>query len=346
MKTKYVLMFFLVMSCTILMGANTTFASSKMNFSVLPILPNEQINATKGYYHFRIQPDRHYELSFEITNLSRTENVIMLEATNTLTSSKGGTYYTTKTEKENTRMTDLDYAIAKHISLPSTIKLAPNETRLIKLSVSSPPNIQKGTVLGGIKFHSKDQAPTQSDKGDQETQIQYEVINKLSYTLAVQMDFDQKDETLVTFSSPLNEVTPSRPHILLPIKNVNASIANSVEARYKVFDLNGNLLFENRFGPFNMAPKTEINYQIPWEYTEYKPGKFRLTMTTLVDGKEKQYEETFTVTSKDVSEYYELTQPKKPIASYSPWDNWFPAILIVFIGVIFGFFYGKKKQKP
>lgn len=127
------------------------------------------------------------------------------------------------------------------------------------------------------------------------------------------------------------------------MRNDAPMIQREIFGVYKVTNKDGEKLFDGKIIPMIMAPKTQINYPMPWNATILEPGNYTLSITANVAGEEITVDKVFEIEKKSVEKYSEKTNP--PIAKTQTGLLYFIVITVVVILGNFMFWLAKRKEK-
>ena len=91
-----------------------------------------------------------------------------------------------------------------------------------------------------------------------------------------------------------------------------------------------------------MAPKSKIRFPFAWDQKSLEDGTYTLAIKGHAGKKEFSTEENFTISSKEVQEYAEKTNPDAELKQGIP--TWVWVIGAIVFGIIM-FFVGRRKKQ-
>ena len=177
-----------------------------------------------------------------------------------------------------------------------------NQTVEVPIEVTVP-DMSKGTIIGGVLIEEKAEVSEQTSETVEKDTAQFKVITKTAFAIAIQLDLPEQAESAFSFGEAgFNAVGPK---IYIEMLNDAPIIQRQIAGEYKVSDEDGQELFSGNFEPIIMAPKTKINFPLNWDSSVLEPGKYTLSITADVAGKEMLVEENFEINNESVKEYSE-----------------------------------------
>lgn len=264
----------------VLPSADNVFAAENVSlpFSVEPEFNSNQKKGVYSYFDLNVKAKQKQELSIVVRNHTDKPIKVYIEPTNGLTSPNGGIDYNVNKKTPGSSFLDKDYSLKSHIKVDKSVNLPANGSKKLKVIVDGLD--RKGTVLGGLFFHTKG-ADSEDKLKESNESASFTLKKRMTFTMALVLNFSKEKIGDVEFAGAKAESTPSGPIVYMNIENNNKMIKEKIKGEYTIKNKKGDKIFGGKFGEFKMSPKTQIHYPIMWEGT-FKEGKYILE----VDGKE------------------------------------------------------------
>lgn len=336
-KIKTFVHFIVVIMTTI---AFTVLANAEqLPVDVTPVLPKNQDSTVKNYISIQTKTKQfEQEIEFIVSNRSKEEVTIQIEALNALNSPQKGIQYTPNIKESNTRLLDERYALANYIEMDEQVTLKGGETKRIQVKIEIPE--LDGTILGAIGFKTLNKADETNDE-------QFMIHHELNRVIGVQINAETNEKAELTVHDPYIEPMSAYYVIRLPLELTSSLLMTDVLLEYEVLDDKGNLLFESKKEPsFNIAPQTQTAFALPWRHDTLEENKEYLIKGELNYGNESlTFNKTF-----DFNEARALKQGKgdnigKPeIIKDMSLYVWFALALILILGGGAIVYLRRKKQ--
>ncbi|WP_235179261.1 WxL protein peptidoglycan domain-containing protein [Bacillus cihuensis] len=313
---------FFVMIPTTAFGEDT---NSPIEFSIEPILTQNQDKNQTAYHHIKAVPNKSYKLSYYITNKTKKNTEIFVTPSNLLTSPQGQ-YYFVNSDGNKTSRIHKDYRVAHLINHQSSIKLKPLEKKKITFEITLPATELEGLMVGGLIFSPEQ---TFTSKSDGMT-INYKIQKILPIKLEI--------STIESHVPSLDSITYKDKSILIGIDNTQPTILKEGKGRLTVQDDKGEIAFQKEFGNFEMAPMTGVDFQVPLE-GNIKEGEYVGTIDLQVNGEKNTLTQVFEVKANSninsgIPDVFNLVT-----------DSLWIWIIIGTIIIIFFIIWWKKKRK-
>lgn len=287
---KKVVLFF-VFLIGIVSGGTSVFASD-IPFKVIPIPSETQNIKNVSYFDIKVQPGNTVTQTFLIENRTNQQISVAVEPAVAISGTNGLISYIS--EKELKELPEGDFNLHENINVPEKIDLKGKETKKVSFYINTPKN-DSGIYLSGLNFSEK---MKQSTVNDTENGLNFIIDNELQYTAAVQLNMPKQEKNEYSLGDKLRIHRDSRIEVFLPVKNENRTIIKE-EFKYEVSKVEGKkeiLVSESKF-PFTMAPKTSVEYLVPWEGI-LQEGDYVLRVYDEKGGFIKEYR--FTISPREV----------------------------------------------
>ncbi|HHD1571914.1 TPA: DUF916 domain-containing protein [Enterococcus faecalis] len=139
---------FFVSLLTFVFDNKQVFAEGS-DYSVVPLLPENQKTDTKSFYDIELTDNKPFELSFSIANLSDNKKSFSVLGFDAATNSNGIIDYS----NENlTEKVDKNKRLTNHLELPNSFSVEAGETKKISFKLSPDSSQFEGYILGAIQI--------------------------------------------------------------------------------------------------------------------------------------------------------------------------------------------------
>ncbi len=332
---------FMAILCTTIFPYAATAAVVETPMTIEVILPVNQKAGVTGYFNLQVNSGEKQTIYIQITNNKSKDILVIFTPTNAYTQPTGGIFYEAKVDSPETSLLDDSFALSKSISMASEVTIKAKQTVKVPIEVTVP-NMNKGTVLGGVLIREKTVPSKQTNETLAEDTATFTVLTETAFAVAIQLDLPQ--QALPAFSFGKAGFNPVGPNVFIEMRNDAPMIQRQISGLYKVTNEDGQELFAGEFKPMIMAPKTQINFPMGWDSSVLEPGKYTFSITADVAGKEIIAEESFNISNTAVETYAErANQPIAQTQTQAGIPNWVAIAAVVIIG---GLMFRFIKTKP
>jgi len=311
-------------------------------FSVKMIPTINQIG-NAGYYHIPGKPGEQIPLQAQLTNNTNQPLELKVVPMNAY-SSQDGIFYQSPLEVNSQAYTlvDEEYGLAQYISETNPITLQPNQSEVVSFSIAVP-ELSTGTMLGSIRFIAF--VGTQEiQKADEKNKYAQMLIDKYqAIDTAIQIDLPQTVQPSIsvgnaTFNGDLIGIS-------VAIMNQAAIIQENITGTYEIRDHENIFLFAGVIPAFKMAPLTEFQYPLSWQYKILESGTYTLSLKIAVNGEESSLEKTFAVNQQGIAKAQQAQAKINPYikAGFPEWLS-IVIVLVILISIIFFIRYLRVKK--
>lgn len=313
-------------------------AESGNSMEVQPVYPENQVEATKGYFDVNVQAGEELKLHLRLKNNDEEPITVRVQKANAYTSPDGGIYYKEEALSEDSKLLDDAVRLADYMETEETVTIPANETLDFPIQVNVP-EVDGETLLGGIQV-----TQIEDKKEETETTVKDEasftVNTETTYAVAIQLNTPKTSE--LNFSTGKAGFLPSTAQVFLEMANDAHLIQDAIEGTYQVLDSEGTELFNGKVGPFNMAPKSMIRHPFAWNHETLEDGTYTLVFNGRAGEKDVAVEESFTISSEEVEEYAEITNPSPIVDQEKGFPTWGWVVAIIISGTVL-FLLGRRK---
>lgn len=298
---KKLVVLWMIMSLCVLCFGIPSSEASQLNFSVTPILPENQKDKDKSYFDLQVEKAKEQELKVTLKN-GTDKKVIVDASINRATTNLNGVveYGKTKDKKDSSlvyNIEDFIEIIEPEIDIP-----AHGEKQLI-LKVKGIPEIFQGILVGGLTFKEKQEIETNKEDKSQGLAIE----NEYAYVVGIVLHGENED-------IPSDIVLTNAEAAQVNARNViNASLQNpkpkylsnlSVDA---VVTKKGSkdVLYSSKKKDMQMAPNSNFSYPIPLEGEALKPGEYTVSMNVKSLNDQWELSKDFTIDKETADSFNE-----------------------------------------
>lgn len=317
-----------------------------LTVSVLPILPDNQLDKTKTYFDLLVEPGQIQDLEVTLKN-SSDKDIIVITNVNTATTNDNGVVDYSKVEPEID--STLKHPLGKLATVDEEQKVPANSEVNMKVKVESPKETFKGILVGGLYLSEKeiDTDKTQS-KGVQ-------IKNKYTYIVGIQLRNQELiSEVIPELNLDKKKIKPKqinfRNYIGINLQNSEPTFIRKLTVSAKVYKAGSTeVLYEQDGTGMKMAPNSNFNFGVTLNNTRFVAGNYRAIVTAKAEdfGKEWNWEETFTIDADEAKKLNDQAVELEEEASLPLWVLLligFGTLLLVLL-IVYMIMNNRKKKK-
>lgn len=324
--------------------------ANEVGFSVEPILPKNQIDRNKGYFHLLLDKGQKQTLEIKLKNFTTEPLHLTLWTSNAKTNMNGIVDYSDKVEPDDA---SLLYPLTKSVKAPNKIEMKPESEEILKVDVEMPNVPLEGIIAGGLTIEETKTGSTEAPTLD--TTIK----NKFSYVVA--MLLQQEEVVQVTPEVSLSKVylnqINTKNAVVGEVTNLSSVFVNNVTIKTRIIDeKTREVVFDSEVENKQIAPNSTMKYPTFLNGKKIKAGNYvyQGEMSGVASDDDERLswtlETPFTIQKEEASKLND-TGTDTAIASDSegPFARWMWLILlfnVLFIlGVISYLMYRKQQSK-
>lgn len=316
--------------------------ASVLNFSVEPVIPNNQVDKQHTYFDLKMAPSKEQTLVVRLKNDTDEEVVVNTQVNDAKTNMNGVVEYSGSKDKLDSsikyKVTDIMKAENKEVIIPAKGKAD------AKFTVKMPSEIYDGLIVGGISFEEKEKKETKKKKSKKGMAIE----NKYAYAVAVVLrETDNALPPNVKMSNVRATQVNARNAIRLDLHNTQPIFLNKVSIDARVTEKGKKeTLYKRSDEGMQMAPNTIMDYPILLNGKELKPGNYTLHSTVKSKDGKWNFSKNFKISAEQAENYN-----KKDVTIEKKDHTWLyvgigiGAILVVTIIILLILLLRKKKNK-
>lgn len=282
----------------ILVGVQSTSLAQETPLEVHPVYPENQKEEVKGYFQLSVNPGEQQTVKVKLVNKTVESVNVRIEPSNGYTNPEGGMLYEKELNTEDASLLQGAAEAKNFFKVEDSIILEPQQTMELPIEIAVPAK-GSGTFLGAVKFiveGNKDEEQT-AKKGE----ANFILKTEIAHAMAIQLDVGESPPPKFTLGKAgFNQIIGK---VYLTMINEAQRIQEGVKGTYLLKNEQGDRVSEGEFGPFKMAPTTEIRYPFDWGTEPLREGTYRLAVTMNVNGEEIKEEQNITLETAAVEEF-------------------------------------------
>lgn len=269
--------------------------SQQVDYSILPILPANQLDRGNTFYDLKVKPGTQQTLQLQINNFSQEEQTFILEVHQATTNRNLAIDYSgetvTRSAKEKT-------AISKIVQLPASVTIPGGKAGVVSITLTILEEHFAGVLLAGSQVKK---APTQEQTSGLTTEYDYIVglmLTESDETVAPELAFGGIAPAVITNNAGLQ----------VHLKNTRPMYLNQVHMVGKIYSASDQTtpVITREIKEGGIAPDSDFKIDFfngtAGATEPLAAGDYLLKMT-LTDGQghQWQFDESFTISQKQAS---------------------------------------------
>jgi hypothetical protein len=311
---------------------------AELPFEITPVIPENQAIADKGYFDLRVTPNSKHTIYIQMRNLKDHPITLLVTPFNASTSSNGEILYDVNAKTD--KFIRLQIPLAKFITYEKKV-IIPAKGSLIVPFVISLPDVNEGTVLGGIHVIAENEPISNQEIKQGESTFQ--IKNQIAYVIGMKMQFPIDVEPDFSFGNVKADLKNGKPKLVIEMKNSAAAVIKDLSGKYTINDKDGKQIWRGFFSNMQMAPNTRFEYAVNWkDDAKLAPGTYTVKLSAKINGKEISAQRKFTIKETERIKDHNETVKKKANEKAIPWWNY--VITAAIAGLVF-FLIGRSSKK-
>lgn len=273
---------------TVLIMAVPAMASTAGGFSVSPILPENQVQGTRGFFDLLVSPGQQQEVEITINNSNKEEIAVLVEAITATTNRNGIINYTTPALSDES----LRYPFSELAAVSEELITIPaNSSKVVPVLVTVPDEQFDGIILGSIRVLK--------DLTEEEKAAGGTIVNRYSYVVAVRL---QQNNNEIAAEFLLGDVEATlvnhRASVEANVRNPQPKLVKGVKAAAQIYAKGDDeAIFESFKEEVDFAPNSIFQFSLVDEAGYgLRPGKYRANIQLAYEGKIWEFEQDFEIT--------------------------------------------------
>lgn len=340
----YTAVLFSLVTSLVLGGTSAAYAASSdspLPFVVQPIYPPNQQPSVRGYFELKATPGGHQKLQVHIINKNSHAISISISPANALTTTNGGIQYVESNGSQSTHLLNSEFDLGDHITVPNVVTIASNSQTTVPINVVFPTS-RVGTYLGGIIFSNY--VPGQPIRpSNTKEKVTFTVNSRFSMAMALQLDMPTPGTPIFSFGPVTFSTVPSGSQLLIQMSNEGAALLRNVKGSFQVSNHEGRVAIKGQFGPFAMAPQSQIQYPVLWK-NQLSPGTYKVQLIADYQGHHITHVGTFFIGLKQMVQYQTVTG-QSPLPFQIPHWLWVGVGIVLVSMVVLGYWLGLRSKR-
>lgn len=328
-----VALLFLLFGCLVV---PVSVQAQDAEYEVKAIPSTKQVDQTKTYFDLRLDPEEKQTITVRVTNKVDHEITINTNVKTATTNTNGIVEYSNSDQNQSI---GLPADISKLVKAnASKLTLAPHESKNVDYTISMPKEEFSGVLSGGIIFTS-DVSKTKSTDSTADVAIN----NQFGYVIALILHGDKDVSPDLQFPEVSLGQINNRNTVFAHLANPNAAYLNKLNVDVKIKKKNSDkILYEEKKKDMQMAPNSIFNYPISLQETEFKPGKYTLSVHAESKGKTWDFDKEFEIKAKEAKNLNKQAFIHQNKTNYLLYLILF---LVFLLGIFLFIIYRKRQQK-
>ncbi|GAA0502547.1 hypothetical protein GCM10008986_32690 [Salinibacillus aidingensis] len=302
--------------------------------TVEPILPDQQKQGVKGYYHLELNEGRRVQLQVQVSNQTDQPVTVLLTPLNAYSNpakSTGIQYNEQDTERH--QLLNKSLSMKKHLQ-QKEVDMKANETKSVPFTVDLS-GVHEGQWLGAIQVSTIDQADNTQTMTENETNVV--IKHQFTYTIPIEIDFNQVPETDFSFGDVRFDYPAGGTELLIEMQNPTTGIVRDISVTYRLEAASGEVLLDGGMESFGLVPNTSAAVPIKWDRSPLGPGEYTLFLEAVYDGKKITDEKELVINRKESEKMEESIDADEEETNTFSIPMWVIIVLGLLLAVIFVF---------
>ncbi|MDR3240572.1 MAG: DUF916 and DUF3324 domain-containing protein [Lactobacillaceae bacterium] len=291
---KFIKYLLLIMVTIIGLSMGELVSANQLSFSVVPVLPDNQVDKKDGFYNLVLQPGESQDVTLRYSNSTKKPVTVTTKVAPATTNINGVVEYGTNKSKIDRT---LKYNLKDLLTVQPNVTIQPGETKDVIVHVTMPEQHVEGIIAGGLTF--SDQAADKAAKTNKSSTMAIKNIYgfQLGFLIRQSIPNPYSDAKINHDGLKLSKIQANqvnyRNAISMNLQNPLAVYVNQMAVSAKIFDANGKkVLYSSKDNMMQMAPNSNFDYSVMLgNGKKLNPGTYRLKLTAYalkdVNGKYK-----------------------------------------------------------
>ncbi|MGM0010939.1 WxL protein peptidoglycan domain-containing protein [Enterococcus sp. DIV1059_1] len=289
---KILFTFIFVFSLLTFVFDNKQVFAEGSDYSVVPLLPENQKTDTKSFYDIELTDNQPFKLSFSIENISDNKKSFSVLGFDAATNSNGIIDYSNENLSEKV---DKNKRLTNYLELPTSFSVEPGETKKISFKLS-PDNSQfEGYILGAIQIVPEIK---KEESG---------ITNQFTRTIAIRLwgstKKDKINTSIIDIPKNFSVSNGKKPSIHYTLKNEAPIIEKNtvINTTLKMKNNDKERIIIEDEQKLDFAPSSLLDREQKLS-DKLDDGEYIYEVTSLVNNKKKEtYSYTFIIKNGDIA---------------------------------------------
>lgn len=275
-------------------GKSLPVNASQLNFSVEPVLPENQYDTSHTYFDLLVKSGQTQELVINLKNDTKNEVVVIPEINPATTNINGVVEYGASEQSLNDtaqfNIADLLKSAEKEIVIPA------EGEKQAKFSLTIPDETIKGVIAGGITLKEKENS---EEKKETDENQGLAIENKYAYVVATVLRESEEVEKSLELVDVTADQVNARNVINAELKNPAARYLNQLKVETKIMHKNSDdVLYSTKKEDMQMAPNSSFQFPTKLEGKKLEAGDYTLELEANSGDKKWSFSKNFTISGK------------------------------------------------
>ncbi|MED4130002.1 DUF916 and DUF3324 domain-containing protein [Shouchella miscanthi] len=310
--------------------------ASEFNFSVTTIIPDNQMDSSKTYFHLQLDPGAKQTVEILLRNDTDNDVVIAPDIGTASTNVNGVVEYGNGDQELDE---SLLYPMEDLVTTEEEIVVPANGEYTLPLDITMPDDSFDGVMAGGVTLQE-----TVEEENKESTEQGLSINNQYAYVVGIVL---QQTENPITPDLLLHDVYAdqlnARNVIMADIQNPKPMYMNQLAVQAVIKNDSNQTVLESETDGMQMAPNSHFSYPIPLEGKPLEAGDYRIELTASSMGEEWHWNEPFTI-DEEQAEALNQTDVSIPATDYT-WLYVALGIACIVIAFLLILYYQRKKHK-
>lgn len=294
-------------------------------FTVEAMIPENQVDITKTFFYLKVEPNTPQTIKVKVRSTQEAPVTVKLSIHDAISSSVGAIDYAKVKPKLDESLKNPITEIVALEGAEKEITVQNFEEKIVSYTIQPPAASFPGVKLGSLRFVKKEKDAAQGG-----------VASEYAYLIALMLTEDGEqfnygaDLKLKTVDLKLSN---GRKVVAATIQNDQPKVMREmvIEGEVKKKGTN-NVLCHNRIENFSVAPNSNFDFEMGLDLNDVSPGTYVFTGKAKADGKTWEWEEEFTVDSRQAAKINKETVFKLVIPGWVLWAA--IGLILTFMGLI------------
>lgn len=322
-------------------GSSRKVSASQLNFSVEPVLPENQLDKAKTYFDIKLANSNDQTLEIKVTNHATVAITVETSLNRATTNINGIVEYDQGVgEKDSSLKVDIEELVV--IDQPKLL-LKPSETRILTLKIKVPTKKFTGVLAGGLLFKEYN-----NEEQSEPVEGGLAIKNEYAYLVALLLHGQLKQEEMPA-ELQLTKAGPSQVNVRNVIfgnlQNPQPKYLNKLIVSGKVTRKDkSEVLYERKNENIQMAPNSNFDFTVPLSGDKLQPGEYTIFIEAQAEKEKWELKKDFTITAEKAKKLNE-EDVTIPVTNYFWWYV-LGAVIISIAGLIsMGLFIRSERRK-
>ncbi|TES48484.1 DUF916 and DUF3324 domain-containing protein [Shouchella lehensis] len=310
--------------------------ASEFNFSVTTIIPDNQIDSSKTYFHLQLDPGAKQTVEILLRNDTDTDVVIEPDIGTASTNVNGVVEYGVIDQEWDE---SLLFPMEDLVTTEEEIVVPANGEYTLPLEIAMPDESFDGVMAGGITLQE-----TVEEENKESAEQGLSINNQYAYVVGIVL---QQTENPIIPDLLLHDVYAdqlnARNVIMADIQNPKPMYMNQLAVQAVIKNDANQIVLEAETDGMQMAPNSRFSYPISLEGQPLEAGDYRIELTAISMGKEWQWDEPFTI-DEEQAQALNQTDVSIPASDYT-WLYVALGIAFIVMAFLLILYYQRKKHK-